>query len=88
MLKKTMLALFLAICAMVPFTAARGEGGAPINEEGQLARVNWNINIGGGWCGCYPPPYYYPPCPYGYYPYPPPYACPYPPCYGGGIYLW
>lgn len=83
MIKKMILALFLATFAVVPFTATRADAKTSINAENQIARVNWNINIGGwgGYCG----PCYYPYC----YPYPPPYAYPYPPPYcGGGIFIW
>ena len=87
-LKKIILTLFLTVGAIVPFTTGKIEAAIPISEKDQLARVNWNINIGGygEGCGGFYRPYYYP----YYYPYPPPcaypYPYPYPPCCGG--YWW
>lgn len=84
MIKKTIFALFLAAMAIVPFASGTVEAATASPEGKEIARVNWNINIG-GWGGCYQPP---PPCYYPYYyPCPPPCAYPCPP-YGAGFWIW
>jgi len=70
MLKKIIFSLILASAAL---SFLGGQMSASENE--QIARLNWNINIGFyPYCGPYYPAYY---SPY-YYPYAPPCAYPYP----------
>jgi hypothetical protein len=77
MFKRIFICAFLSAVSLLAFKNTQLTA-APIEEpsKNEIARVNWNFNIGiGGYCGPYCGPYggsgyYYPPYPY-YYPYAP-----------------
>ncbi len=68
MFKKIILSLSLAALSILPVSLSAADS---VMENDQIARVNWNINIG-GWYG-YGCPYGYPYCAY-----PPPCGSPIP----------